>query len=181
MKLQSSWASTLLSFVAVVTAVPMGSKPLAARDSNIPCTAGDMFNIDGSTQYFAGTNSYWIGFLTNDNDVNTVMSHVQSAGLKVLRVWGFNDVNTVPSDGTVYYQYLSNTGSTINTGANGLQRLDSVINAAEQYGIKLIINFVNNWSDYGGIAAYVNAFGGSATSVRTAPEAGHQPDAQGLA
>lgn len=27
--------------------------------------------------------------------------------------------------------------------------------------MKLIINFVNNWDDYGGIAAYVAAFGGS--------------------
>ena len=76
-------------------------------------------------------------------------------------------MNTVPSDGTVYYQYLSSSGSTINQGANGLQRMDVVVKAAEKYDVKLIINFVNNWSDYGGIAAYVNAFGGSATSVCT--------------
>lgn len=28
----------------------------------------------------------------------------------------------------------------------------------------MIINFVNNWDDYGGISAYVSAFGGSATT-----------------
>jgi mannan endo-1,4-beta-mannosidase len=46
----------------------------------------------------------------------------------------------------------------INTGANGLQRLDAVVKAAEKYGIKLIIPFVNNWSDYGGMPAYNTYF-----------------------
>lgn len=73
-------------------------------------------------------------------------------------------MNTVPGTGTVWYQYLSASGSTINTGANGLQRLDYVVSSAEKYGLKLIINFVNNWSDYGGIAAYVSAFGGNSSS-----------------
>lgn len=93
-----------------------------------------------------------------------MFSHMATAGFKIVRVWGFNDVNTIPSSGTVYYQYLSASGSTINTGADGLERLDAVVAAAEKYDLKLIINFVNNWSDYGGIAAYVSAFGGSATS-----------------
>jgi mannan endo-1,4-beta-mannosidase len=73
-------------------------------------------------------------------------------------------VNTVPATGTVWYQYLSATGSQINTGAYGLQRLDYVVSSAEKYGLKLIVNFVNNWSDYGGIAAYVSAFGGNSSS-----------------
>lgn len=127
-------------------------------------TDGVLFNIDGETKYYAGTNCYWCGFLTEDEDVDSVFSHMATAGFKIIRVWGFNDVNTIPSSGTVYYQYLSASGSTINTGADGLQRLDAVVAAAEKYDLKLIINFVNNWSDYGGIAAYVSAFGGSATS-----------------
>lgn len=88
------------------------------------------------------------------------MSHLEEAGLKILRVWGFNDVNTKPGDSTVWFQYLSSSGSEINTGANGLQRLDWIVEAAENHGIKLIINFVNNWDDYGGMKAYTNAFGG---------------------
>lgn len=127
-------------------------------------TDGLLFNIDGVTEYYAGTNCYWCGFLASDEDVDTVFSHIATSGLKILRVWGFNDVNTIPSTGTVWYQYLSSSGSEINTGEYGLERLDAVVAAAETYGIKLIVNFVNNWSDYGGIAAYVAAFGGSATS-----------------
>ncbi|KUI69375.1 Mannan endo-1,4-beta-mannosidase A [Cytospora mali] len=127
-------------------------------------TDGLFFNIDGVTKYYAGTNCYWCGFLTEDEDINKVFSDIASADLKIVRVWGFNDVNTIPSSGTVWYQYLSATNSTINTGADGLERLDAVVAAAETYGLKLIINFVNNWSDYGGIAAYVSAFGGSSST-----------------
>lgn len=130
---------------ATTTTVPSGS---FAKDT--------LFNVDGKTGYFAGTNSYWIGFLTNNANVDLVMSHLQTSGLKILRVWGFNDVNTTPGSGNVWYQSLSGSTPTINTGANGLQRLDYVVKSAEVHGIKLIINFVNNWDDYGGIKAYTN-------------------------
>lgn len=95
---------------------------------------------------------------------------MQESGLRILRVWGFNDVNTVPSSGTVYYQHLSDGTATINTGADGLQRLDYVVASAEKRGVKLIINFVNNWSDYGGMAAYVSAYGGTQTGWYTNEE-----------
>ncbi|KAF2470716.1 glycoside hydrolase, partial [Lindgomyces ingoldianus] len=120
---------------------------------------GTKFNIDGVTKYYAGTNSYWIAFLTNNNDVDTIMSHLQTSGLKILRIWGFNDVTTIPGAGTVYFQSFSGSSATINTGTYGLQRLDYVVKTAEKYGIKLIINFVNNWTDYGGMAAYFSACG----------------------
>jgi mannan endo-1,4-beta-mannosidase len=135
--------------------------------TGFPTTNGLKFEIDGKTSYFAGSNSYWIGFLTNNADVDTVLDHMDESGLRILRVWGFNDVNTIPSSGTVYYQLLSGGQATINTGADGLQRLDYVVAAAEKRNVKLIINFVNNWSDYGGMAAYVTAFGGSQTTWYT--------------
>lgn len=96
---------------------------------------------------------------------------MNESGLRILRVWGFNDVNSVPSSGTVYYQLLTDGTATINTGADGLQRLDYVVASAEKRNVKLIINFVNNWSDYGGMAAYVTAFGGSQTSWYTNSDA----------
>lgn len=36
-----------------------------------------------------------------------------------------------------------------------------MVSSAQQRNVKLIINIVNNWSDYGGMAAYVTTFGGS--------------------
>jgi len=86
--------------------------------------------------------------------------------LKVLRVWGFNDVTSTPGSGTVWYQsFVSGSSPVINTGSNGLQRLDYVVSSAESHGISLIINFVNNWSDYGGMAAYVSYYGLSDTTA----------------
>jgi mannan endo-1,4-beta-mannosidase len=92
------------------------------------------------------------------------MTHLETAGHKILRVWGFNDVKTVPGSGTVYFQSFSGSTATINTGANGLQRLDAVVKSAEKHGVKLIINFVNNWTDYGGMAAYFSACGVSSNA-----------------
>jgi mannan endo-1,4-beta-mannosidase len=121
------------------------------------------FSIDGETKYFTGTNAYWLPFQKVDADVDAVFDHLEQAGLKVLRVWGFNDVNAVPTDGSVYFQVHDTEKGTsiINTGKDGLQRLDYVVSAAEKHGIKLIIPFVNNWKDYGGMNAYVSAYGGS--------------------
>ncbi|KAI2603947.1 glycoside hydrolase family 5 protein [Hypoxylon fragiforme] len=163
----------LLSLVGAVLAstIPSSSSSTGATTSasaaDFPKTDGLLFNIDGETKYFAGTNSYWISFLTNNADVDKTLDELAESGHKILRVWGFNDVTAQPGSGTVYFQYLSAKGSTINTGANGLQRLDYVVSAAEKRGIKLIINFVNNWSDYGGMPAYVTAFGGSQTTWYT--------------
>ncbi|KGO43874.1 Glycoside hydrolase, superfamily [Penicillium expansum] len=142
---------------------------LTTVSSSFAKVDGLKFNIDGETKYFAGTNSYWLPFQTNDADVDSVFKNLKESGLKILRVWGFNDVNTVPAAGTVYFQLHDKaTGTaTINTGADGLQRLDYVVSAAEKYGIKLIIPFVNSWNDYGGFNAYVTAYGGNKTEWYT--------------
>ncbi|KAH8821831.1 glycoside hydrolase superfamily [Xylogone sp. PMI_703] len=130
--------------------------------------SGNVFTINGKKTYFMGTNTYWIGFLTNNADVDLVMSHLAATGLKVLRVWGFNDVTSTPGQGTVWYQsFVPGQSPVINTGANGLQRLDYVVKSAEAHGISLIINFVNNWTDYGGMAAYVSYYGGTTTGWYT--------------
>lgn len=122
---------------------------------------GTRFTVDGVTKYVAGTNSYWITTQTTNNaDVDKVMDNIAASGLKVLRVWGFFDVNTRPSSGT-WFQLLSSSGSQINTGANGLQRLDYVVQSAAKRGVKLIVPFVNYWDDFGGMNAYVKAFGGT--------------------
>ncbi|PMD15614.1 glycoside hydrolase family 5 protein [Hyaloscypha hepaticicola] len=165
-KTTSSSAKTTSSS-KVSTKASSTSSTAVSTSTGFAKTSGLFFDIDGKTEYYAGTNCYWCGFLTADSDVDHVFADISSSGLKIVRVWGFNDVNTIPSTGTVWYQYLSASGSTINTGADGLQRLDYVVSSAEKYGLKLIINFVNNWSDYGGIAAYVNAFGGTASSWYT--------------
>jgi mannan endo-1,4-beta-mannosidase len=91
----------LLSVVGLATATPFplssvtqteaGNEATSSeleKRATFPSVSGLKFNIDGSTVYFAGTNAYWIGFLTSNTDVDTVMDYLRSSGLKVLRVWG---------------------------------------------------------------------------------------------
>jgi mannan endo-1,4-beta-mannosidase len=60
----------------------------------------------------------------------------------------------------VWFQsFVSGASFVINTGADGLQRLDYVVESAAAHGISLIINFVNNWTDYGDMAAYFTYYG----------------------
>ncbi|KAJ9136550.1 Glycoside hydrolase family 5 protein [Pleurostoma richardsiae] len=118
------------------------------------------YNVD----YINDPGHFYIKNLIRHNikdKVDNVFTHFAQSGLKILRIWGFNDVNTIPSNGQVYFQYLTASGSSINTGTTGLQRLDYAVSAASAKGIKLIINFVNNWDDFGGVTAYTTAFGGS--------------------
>ncbi|KAJ5208017.1 hypothetical protein N7449_002396 [Penicillium cf. viridicatum] len=151
------------------TAVSSTGHPSSTGSSSFAKVDGLKFNIDGETKYFAGTNAYWLPFQTKNADVDSVFKNLKESGLKILRVWGFNDVNTVPQDGVVYFQLHDKaTGkTTINTGADGLERLDYVVSAAEKHGIKLIIPFVNYWEAYGGMEAYVTAYGGSKTDWYT--------------
>ncbi|PKS09812.1 hypothetical protein jhhlp_004435 [Lomentospora prolificans] len=162
-------SSVLLASLATGLA---SASPARRQASGFSTTSGTQFTIDGETKYFAGSNSYWISFLTNNADVDLVMDHFSSSGLKIFRVWGFNDVNAESNQ--VWYQLLSASGSRINTGANGLQRLDAVVASAEKYGVKLIINFVNYWDDYGGMNAYVKAFGGDKAGWYTNDKAQNQ-------
>ncbi|KAF2808811.1 glycoside hydrolase [Mytilinidion resinicola] len=73
-------------------------------------------------------------------------------------MWGFNDV-TSPSG--IYYQSWSGQTGTVNYGSNGLGHMDTVVQAAWDAGVKLIITLVNNWGDYGGMDVYVKQLGGS--------------------
>ncbi|KAF7449251.1 Glycoside hydrolase family 5 protein [Pyrenophora tritici-repentis] len=142
-----------LALAAIVAAL-RAAVDVASR-ATVSKVDGLKFNIDGVTKYFSGTNAYWMPFLTNDSDVDSIMGHLANSGQRILRIWGFNDVETIPSAGTIYFQSFSGSSATINTGADGLQRLDAVVNSAEKHGIKLIINFVNNWDDYGGMKGSV--------------------------
>ncbi|KAL3446899.1 glycoside hydrolase superfamily [Aspergillus insuetus] len=149
-----------LSLLSALAPLALGT-PVVRQSGSNPSVDGLNFVIDGKSGYFAGTNAYWLPFLTNNADVDLAMSHLAESGLKILRVWGFNDVNTVPENGTVYFQLHSDGVSTINTGEYGLERLDYVVSAAETAGMKLVIPFVNFWDDYGGMNAYVTGYGGS--------------------
>jgi mannan endo-1,4-beta-mannosidase len=53
----------------------------------------------------------------------------------------------VPAEGT-WFQLIANGTLTINNGTNGLQRLDKVVDLAEQHGIYLLLALTNNWNPF---------------------------------
>ena len=83
----STSAILALANIVLATPVPESSSGLVKRAANA-FAVGTRFNIDGSTNYFVGSNSYWISYLSNPADVDQTMAHLQASGLKVLRVWG---------------------------------------------------------------------------------------------
>ncbi|KAG2052503.1 glycoside hydrolase, partial [Suillus hirtellus] len=137
---------------------------------------------------FVGTNLYWLPTLDSNDDIWNMLKNISDTGIKVIRIWAFNDVNTIPENGT-WFQLIQNGTTTINDGPNGLQKLDTVIQMAEQQGLYVIMSLTNNWypfvnstattstpstdvlatvtspprntlsNDYGGMDLYVNQFG----------------------
>jgi len=135
-------------------------------------TRGTEFVLDGASFYFAGTNCYWAQFTTDVNDINTIFSRVHGAGLKVVRTWGFFDVNATfvaggkpeyadPPAGAIVFQTFNNGKATINYGATGLEHFDKLVSLAEANDIKLIVTLTNNWADYGGMDVYTVNLGGT--------------------
>lgn len=84
--------------------------------------------------------------------IDEVLEDAAAMGLKVVRTWGFCDGEYKdgfcfqPSPG-VYDEPT-------------FQQMDYIIQKAKQCGIKLVIPFVNNWNDMGGMNQYVKWAGG---------------------
>jgi uncharacterized protein (TIGR03437 family) len=127
---------------------------------------GTHFTLNDQPFYFAGANNYYLIY-KSEFMINSVLDLALAMGLKVLRTWPFLDRGSL--DGSVpdvdppgakegvYFQYWDRDGGApaFNDGPDGLQRLDFVIHAAGQRGLKLILPLINNWREFGGIDQYV--------------------------
>ncbi|KAI4138184.1 MAG: hypothetical protein L6R39_006923 [Caloplaca ligustica] len=155
-------ASQLAIVASAPTPVEVVERTNLHRRASNTVVNGRLFTIDGRTQYFAGTNTWWLGHLWSNADVDTALTQIAATGYKVARVWGFGTVNNPSTSTDVYYQILNSTGQYFNYNANnGIARLDYAISAAEKKGIKLILPLLNNYDDLGGINTYTNVYGGS--------------------
>ena len=98
--------------------------------------------------------------------VDDVLETAAAQGFDVMRVWGSLDVGDPNDNSTsiaggpkegVYLHYWDRAAQApaFNDGPNGLERLDYMIAKAGELGLKLVIPFVNNWNDFGGMDQYV--------------------------
>jgi len=99
-------------------------------------------------------------------------------GANAIRAWAFLDTESAPAAGGVAFQYFENGSIRINDGPQGLERLDALIAAAEEFGLALILPLVNYWPDFGGMPMYLrwlslsgDVLPGDVTAFYSSPEA----------
>ncbi|KAE8879009.1 hypothetical protein PF003_g36916 [Phytophthora fragariae] len=126
-------------------------------------TSGTNFELDGKPFYIFGTNAYWASEITwSKTDLTTIFNTMADNDLTVCRTWGFADLKEAGNAPyNIVYQLWKDGKATVNTGDNGLGYFDTVVAAAKAAGVKLVVPFVNNWSDYGGMDVYVQQLGGT--------------------
>jgi mannan endo-1,4-beta-mannosidase len=109
------------------------------------------FYCGGQPYRFAGTNAYylpnyeaWISAMF----VTKTLHEFQKTGIRTIRMWGFYDGQP---------QYKNDTTIQPEPGVyneKGLKGLDRTIKKCKERGIKVILPFINNWKDLGGIPQY---------------------------
>ncbi|KDR81606.1 hypothetical protein GALMADRAFT_239658 [Galerina marginata CBS 339.88] len=135
---------------AVLVSATTPTRTASKRNTNAAptkfvTTQDGQFMVNGSRLDFVGTNAYWLAALNSDDDIDFTLGNMSAKGIKVVRTWAFNDVNTIPVNGT-WFQLIANGTTTINTGPNGLQKLDTVVRLAEKHGLFLHLSLTNNWN-----------------------------------
>ncbi len=124
---------------------------------------GDDLRLGRQEFRFAGTNNYYLHYKSRVM-TDAVLEKAAASGFNVVRTWGWFDIgnqdgsNSVAGiqDGT-YIQYWDPQAKrpAYNDGPSGLEKLDYVIAKAGAEGVRLVIPFTNNWSDFGGMDQYV--------------------------
>ena len=138
----------------------------AASGSDFVKQAGPELRLHGRVFRFAGSNNYYLLYKSQFM-VDEVLNAAAAQGFRVMRVWGAIDIGNQDGSNSirgkaegVYTQYWDGSAPAYNDGEDGLKHLDYVIYKAGQLGIKLVIPFVNNWNDFGGMDQYVRWRGG---------------------
>ncbi|MEU1972707.1 cellulase family glycosylhydrolase [Microbacterium sp. NPDC019599] len=149
--------------VATAALVGVATPASAAPASQFIKAKGSQLQLAGKTYEFAGTNNYYLGY-KSPAMVDAVLDDAKAAGFDAIRTWGSQDYQNPDGTGSVhqnfegvwYQAWDAAAGKpVVNTGADGLQKLDYAIAEAGERGLKLVIPFTNNWNAFGGMDQYV--------------------------
>jgi mannan endo-1,4-beta-mannosidase len=127
---------------------------------------GSRLELRGSPFRVVGASNYYLMY-KSPLMVDAVLQAAAASGFNVMRVWGSIEIGREDGSESIhgkadgaYFQYWNGAAPAYNDGPDGLQRLDYVVYRASQLGIRLVIPFVNNWNDFGGMDQYVRWRGG---------------------
>lgn len=135
------------ALIAAMAFTPAEAATAAPSDTGFVTATGNYFTLDGQPFYYSGSNNYYLNY-TSDKMIDDVLNSAKQMNLKVMRCWGF-------IDGEAHNGYVMQPSLGVYDDDSGFERLDYTINKASELGIKLIIPFVNNWDDFGGMDQYV--------------------------
>ena len=93
------------------------------------------FILKGKRFRFQGANQHDLGISLQPSQIQQVMQQNQQLGLKVVRIWAFNENNCGITGCFVYFD--ENNQLQVNDEA--MKRLDYVLYYASQYGLKVIL------------------------------------------
>jgi mannan endo-1,4-beta-mannosidase len=116
-------------------------------------TSGTGFLLNGAPFPVWGVNCYFLAYCS-DSTRRAAMAIAKKMGVTVIRSWAFLMVDNF-TPGNVAFQYLKDGNIVVNDGPDGLERLDALIKAAEDFDIRLILPLVNHWDALGGMPTYV--------------------------
>ena len=144
------------AMLAATVLVPGAATAKSNSGQDFVRRVGANLTLGGKPFRFAGTNNYYLMY-KSPFMVDDVLQTAATNGFTVIRTWGW--LESVQEG--VNFQYWNGSQPAYNDGATGLQHLDYVIAKAGQLGLKLVIPFTGNWSDFGGMDAYVGWAGDS--------------------
>lgn len=122
-----------------------------SQPASLVVRVGDTLKLDERPFYFLGANAYYLLEQAGRGDSATVRAlfdRAHALTMTVVRTWGFFDSSDSLNPAVIQYR-----PGVFNERA--LRALDYVIFQAKLYNIRLLIPFVNNWDDYGGMNQYV--------------------------
>jgi mannan endo-1,4-beta-mannosidase len=139
-------------------------RPRAGRE--FVQSAGRALAVRGEDFRVVGASNYYLMY-KSPLMVDAVLESAAASGFNVIRTWGSLEIGNQDGSNSVrgkaegvYFQYWGGTAPAFNDGPDGLQRLDYVVAKAGNLGLRLVIPFVNNWNDFGGMDQYVRWRGG---------------------
>ncbi len=146
----------------------------AARPSaSPPVTPGAVpgFAVGEQPFCFAGTNNYYLHY-SSAAVVDALLDDAQALGLKVVRSWAFLDrgsldgsVRNVHGEGSkngVHFQAwdpVKRRPQFEDSAEHGLGRLDYLLHAARERGLRVMLVLTNNWKEFGGMDQYLAWYG----------------------